>query len=335
MPISDHKPNKSYLITGGTGSIGSEIARSLIASGAKNLTIFSRDDSKHFYLQEELGKNQNVRFILGDIRNRDSLAAAFEEPIDYVIHAAALKHVLICEQNPAEAVRTNILGTQNVVDLAKRAQVEKMITISTDKAVNPSSTMGASKYVAEKLTLDGNSTGKTKYACVRFGNVLGSRGSVIPNMHKSIAEKNCLWISDSKVTRFAMPIPEASKLVIDALADCQGGEIFVLKMKAFVLGQLAEAFREVLSKGTDFKVETRGIIGAEKMHEELVSSEEAKRLWETENHYIIEPIGGIWYPEKSMYKAKIEHFNSVDAEKFEGTELQAFIKNYISSLNIQ
>lgn len=325
----------NYLITGGTGSIGSEIARTLLKRGAKNLTIFSRDDSKQFYLQEELRHQKNIRFILGDIRNRDSLSVAFEEPIDCVIHAAALKHVLICEQNPAEAVRTNILGTQNVVDLAKRALVKKMITISTDKAVNPSSTMGATKYVAEKLTLDGNSTGKTKYACVRFGNVLGSRGSVIPNMYKSIAEKNCLWISDSKVTRFAMPIPEASKLVIDALADSKGGEIFVLKMKAFVLGQLANAFREALSPGTDFTVETRGIIGAEKLHEELVSSEEAKRLWETENHYIIEPIGGKWSPEKTMTKANIANFNSMDAEMFKDCELQEFINSYVKSLNLQ
>ena len=326
---------KNYLITGGTGSIGSEIVRNLIASGAKNLTIFSRDDSKHFYLQEELGHNQNIRFILGDIRNRDSLSVAFEEPIDCVIHAAALKHLLICEQNPAEAVRTNILGTQNVVDLAKRAQVEKMITISTDKAVNPSSTMGASKYVAEKLTLDGNSTGKTKYACVRFGNVLGSRGSVIPNIYKSIAEKNCLWISDPNVTRFAMPIPDASKLVIAALSECQGGEIFVLKMKAFVLGELAEAFRKELSLRSDFQLVKRGIIGAEKMHEELVSNEEAKRLWETENHYIVEPIGDNWSPVKSMQKAMISNFNSEEAQKFTQDDLRRFIKHYANSLSIQ
>lgn len=324
--------NGSYLITGGTGSIGSEIARNLISSGIKNLTIFSRDDSKHFYLQEELGDTANIKFILGDICDKDSLSTAFENPTDYVIHAAALKHVVMCEQNPVQAVRTNILGTQNLVDLSKRHQVKKMVTISTDKAVNPSSTMGASKYIAEKLTLDGNSTGNTKYTCVRFGNVLGSRGSVIPNMYRSIVEKKCIWISGEGITRFAMPIPEASKLVIDALQNSQGGETFVLKMKAFVLGDLVQAFRKALSSYSDFRVELRGLLGVEKAHEDLVSEEELKRIWQNKNHYIIQPTYGHWHPNDSLTKSNIKQLKSLDAEKFTVDELESFINDYIKKI---
>ena len=334
MSPTTHKYNKSYLITGGTGSIGSEIARSLIASGAKNLTIFSRDDSKHFYLQQELGSLENVRYVIGDVRDRNSLAVAFEERVDVVIHAAALKHVLICEQNPTEAVKTNIIGTQNVVDLAKRSGVQTMITISTDKAVNPSSTMGASKYIAEKLTLDGNSTGKTIFSCVRFGNVLGSRGSVIPNMLKGIRERGVLWISDKTVTRFAMPIPDAARLVLNAAEACQGGEIFVLKMKTFSLGQLIEVMKSMKFSGKEFQVELRGVIDAEKIHEELISNEEANRLWETDTHFVIAP-GEAWEPRTQMRKASVVGYSSENAEMFTNRELQNNIEECMVSLGIE
>ena len=334
MTPTGHKNNKSYLITGGTGSIGSEIARSLIASGAKNLTIFSRDDSKHFYLQEEFGKHKNIRYIIGDVRDRNSLAVAFEDRVDIVIHAAALKHVLICEQNPAEAVKTNIIGTQNVVDLAKRAEAQTMITISTDKAVNPSSTMGASKYIAEKLTLDGNSTGKTIFSCVRFGNLLGSRGSVIPNMLKGIRERGVLWISNKTVTRFAMPIPDAARLVLNATEACQGGEIFVLKMKTFSLGQLIEVMRDMKFSDKEFKIETRGVIDAEKIHEELISIEEANRLWETDTHFVIAPREA-WEPRSKMRKASVVGYSSEDAEMFTNQRLREHIEECAASLGIE
>ena len=181
--------------------------------------------------------------------------------------------------------------------ICSRAQVEKMITISTDKAVNPSSTMGASKYAAESLPLTEIQLVEQSTPAYDSESVL-KPGLGYPQHAQVHLRKNCLWISDSKVTCFAMPIPEASKLVIDALADSKGGEIFVLKMKAFVLGQLANAFREVLSPDTDFTVETRGIIGAEKLHEELVSSEEAKDFGKRKIISIIEPIGGRWSPGK-------------------------------------
>jgi len=169
------------LVTGGTGSIGSEVVRRLIERGASHIVVLSRDDSKQFYMQQEFLGHNNVQWVIGDVRDRESLLRAFQRDIDHVVHAAALKHVLISEQNPTEAVKTNILGTQNVVDLARATGVKSVLMVSTDKAVNPTSTMGATKYVAEKLALDGNSLA-TRCACVRFGNVLGSRGSVIQQL---------------------------------------------------------------------------------------------------------------------------------------------------------
>ena len=327
--------SQSYLITGGTGSIGSEIARKLLKNGAERITIFSRDDSKHFYLQEEFGKHEKVRYIIGDVRSKDSLSVAFEEKVDVVIHAAALKHVLICEQNPTEAVKTNIIGTQNLVDLAKRAEVKTMITISTDKAVNPSSTMGASKYIAEKLTLNGNSTGKTIFSCVRFGNVLGSRGSVIPNMLRAIRERRPLWISEQSVTRFAMPIPDAARLVLSAAKTCQGGEIFVLKMKTFSLGQLIEVLRTMNFYKKEVDVELRGVIHAEKIHEELISIEESNRLWETDTHFVIAPGGGVWEPNREMRQSDVIGYSSETAEKFSSQELKCYIQECAARLGIE
>jgi FlaA1/EpsC-like NDP-sugar epimerase len=323
------------LVTGGTGSIGSEVVRQLMDRKPKHITIFSRDDSKHFYFQQELVGHDDITFIIGDVRDRESLARAFQTDVDIVIHAAALKHVLICEQNPIEAVKTNILGTQNVVDLAKDAGVQMMLMVSTDKAVSPTSTMGASKYVAEKLTLDGNSTGDMLCSCVRFGNVLGSRGSVIPAMVKGIKERGEVWISDEGVTRFAMPIPEAAGLVLDAVEMTEGGEIFVLKMKGFSLGQLLSVFKGMNLRDGGFNVDVRGLIRAEKLHEDLVTSDEIARLYETDSHYVVAPPVGNWSPSDGMSKVDLAEYNSSHAEMFEDAELVEHIRECIVMLGLE
>ena len=323
------------LVTGGTGSIGSEVVRQLMDRKPKHITIFSRDDSKHFYFQQELVGRNDVSFIIGDVRDRESLSRAFQTDVDIVVHAAALKHVLICEQNPIEAVKTNILGTQNVVDLAKDAGVQMMLMVSTDKAVSPTSTMGASKYVAEKLTLDGNSTGDMLCACVRFGNVLGSRGSVIPAMVKGIKERGEVWISDEEVTRFAMPIPEAARLVLDAVEMTVGGEIFVLKMKGFSLGQLLSVFKEMNLREDGFDVDVRGLIRAEKLHEDLVTSDEIVRLYETDSHYVVAPPVGNWSPSAEMKKVELPEYNSSHAEMFADAELVEHIRECIVMLGLE
>ncbi len=322
------------LVTGGTGSIGSEIVRQLLTRSPSEVIIFSRDDSKQFYLQQEVGERSEVSFVIGDVRDREALGRAFSGGVDIVIHAAALKHVLISEQNPTEAVKTNILGTQNVVDIAKERGVEVVMMVSTDKAVSPTSTMGATKYVAEKLTIDGNSSGSTRCSCVRFGNVLGSRGSVIPAMVKGIRERGGVWISDERVTRFAMPIPDAAALVLDAVEMCDGGEIFVLKMKSFSLGQLLKVLSGMPVAGDGFEIEERGLVRAEKLHEDLVTSDEMNRLYETESHFIVAPPVGEWSaPEGSRLSDMVE-YNSSDGVMFTDAELEKHISDCVVELGL-
>ena len=322
------------LVTGGTGSIGSEIVRQILKRSPAHIVVFSRDDSKHFYFQQELANFENITFIIGNVRDREALARAFVGGIDIIIHAAALKHVLICEQNPTEAVKTNILGTQNVVDMAKEKKVKVMMMISTDKAVAPTSTMGATKYVAEKLTIDGNLTGATKCACVRFGNVLGSRGSVIPAMIKGIRERGEIWISDERVTRFAMPIPDAATLVLDAAELCEGGEIFVLKMKSFSLQQLVRVMKTMPFATSSFGVEQRGLIRAEKLHEDLITTDEIGRLWESDSHYVVAPPVGDWAPTSVMSKVELEDYNSSSGLEFSDEELAQHIQECVVALGL-
>ena len=323
------------LVTGGTGSIGSEIVRQLLARSPEHVIVFSRDDSKHFYFQQELGVRDDVSFIIGDVRDREGLSRAFQMGVDIVIHAAALKHVLISEQNPTEAVKTNILGTQNVVDIAKAHGVKVVLSISTDKAVNPTSMMGASKYVAEKLVIDGNATGNTKCACVRFGNVLGSRGSVIPSMVKGIKDRGNIWISDRNVTQFAMPIPEAAKLVLDAVEMCAGGEIFVLKMKSFTLGQLVDVLLGMNLAPGEVHVDEIGLVRAEKLHEDLVTSDEFARMHETDELYVVAPPFEGWESTiAGLVKANLDEYNSSHADRFSDDELRSHINECIVALGL-
>lgn len=307
--------------------------RRLIDRGAAEVIILSRDDSKQFYMQQELSGHPNVDWIIGDVRDRESLGRAFQCGIDHVIHAAALKHVLISEQNPTEAVKTNILGTQNVVDLARSAAVGSVLMISTDKAVNPTSTMGATKYVAEKLTLDGNSAA-TRCACVRFGNVLGSRGSVIPAMVLNAKERGRVWMSDPAVTRFAMPIPEAADLVLDSLEMMQGGEIFVLKMKAFSLQQLIDVISGMEICEGGFEIDVKGLIRAEKLHEDLITSDEMARLHEGPRHYIVAPPIGDWVAGEGVQACQMQEYNSSHAARFTDQELMKHVRDCIRTLGL-
>lgn len=321
------------LVTGGTGSIGSEVVRRLIERGASHIVVLSRDDSKQFYMQQEFFGHNNVQWIIGDVRDRESLLRAFQRDIDHVVHAAALKHVLISEQNPTEAVKTNILGTQNVVDLARATGVKSVLMVSTDKAVNPTSTMGATKYVAEKLALDGNSLA-TRCACVRFGNVLGSRGSVIPAIVLNAKERGRIWVSDLDVTRFAMPIPEAAELVLDSLEMMQGGEIFVLKMKAFSLRQLVDVIAAMDIFPSGFEIDVKGLVRAEKLHEDLITSDELDRLHEGGRHYIVAPPVGNWTAGEGVHPSELKEYNSSHAGRFSDEELTKHVRDCIEALGL-
>ena len=322
--------DQRILVTGGTGSIGSEIVRQLIKRSPKHITILSRDDSKQFYLKEELSEHANVSFVIGDVRDRESLSRVFRNNIDIVIHAAALKHVEICELNPTESVKTNILGTQNIVDLSIENNVKKLISISTDKAVNPTNTMGATKYLAEKITLDSNKHSSIISFCVRFGNVLSSRGSVIPSMIKGLKNNGKIWISDRDVTRFAIPIDVAASLVIDSLELSHGGEIFVLKMKSFSINQLVNVLMGLNLTDKEVEIEERGLTQGEKLHEDLVSFDELQRLWESETHYVIMPYGSTPKSNSIFSKSNMEIYNSGTEGMFSDEEIKTEIIKYLN-----
>ena len=286
--------DKKIMVTGGTGSIGSEIVRRVLQYDPKVVRILSRDESKQFELEQEIGHLENVRFLIGDVRDKDRLDRAFED-IDIVFHAAAMKHVPACEYNPFEAVKTNVVGTQNVIDAAIDNEVGKVIAISTDKAASPINTMGATKLLAEKLIIDVNfykGHRKTVFSCVRFGNVMGSRGSVIPLFEKQIKNGGPVTVTDPEMTRFMMTIPQAVELVFKATQKAQGGEIFIFKMPVVKLGDLANVMIEHLApryghKPEAIQIDTIGIRNGEKMYEHLMNEEEARYAYETEDMFIV------------------------------------------------
>lgn len=288
--------DKVVLVTGGTGSIGSEIVRKLIKYPVKQIRIFSRDEHKQFLLKQEfqhlpLGK---VTFLIGDVRDRDRVFLAMEGA-DIVFNAAAMKHVALCESNPFEAVKTNILGVQNLVESARAADVEKFVHISTDKAAMPVNVMGATKLVAEKITVSAEhykGDHKTIFSAVRFGNVFGSRGSVAPIFYEQIKKGGPVTLTDNKMTRFMMRIPDAADLVLKAALLSQGGELFILKMPVINIENLAKAMVEKLAprfgyKASDIKIVTIGRINGEKVYELLLVEEELDSLYENHEMYCL------------------------------------------------
>jgi len=288
--------NKSIMVTGGTGSIGSEIVRQVLEQKPRVIRVYSRDETRQLELQKEIGEKSNVRFLIGDIRDKDRLEKAIED-IDFVFHAAALKHVPACEYNPFESVKTNVLGTQNLIDAAMEEEIEKFISISTDKAVNPTSTMGATKLLSERLACSANryrGKRRTLFSCVRFGNVLASRGSIIPMILQQIQRGKPVNITDKRMTRFIMSIPQAVRLVLKSVQIARGGEIFILKMPSVKIIDLIEVFIEefVYKRGNykkKIKIEEKNTRPGEKLYEELMTTEEAKRAYETDDLLIIPP----------------------------------------------
>lgn len=288
--------NKSVLVTGGCGSIGSAIVKNILNYDPKVVRVFDNNETGIFELENELSNRQNVRFLLGDVRDEERAALAMEN-IDIVFHAAALKHVPLCEYNPFEAVKTNVLGTQNIIKSAYANNVEKVILISTDKVVNPISTMGATKLLAEKIMSAAHyykGYKKTAMATVRFGNVLSSRGSVVPLFEKQIAKKGPVTITNPEMTRFIMSTNRTIELVFKAVELMKGGEIFILKMPAIKIKNLADVMIESLAprhgyKPKDITVKQIGSRSGEKMHEELMTEDEAEIAYETNEMFIILP----------------------------------------------
>lgn len=288
---------KSILVTGGTGSIGSELVRRLLTYEPSVIRVFSNDENAQFEMEQELKDFSGcLRFLVGDVRDKERLQRAAKN-IEIVFHAAALKHVPLCEYNPFEAIKTNVIGTQNLLEVAIDEGVEKVITISTDKAVNPVNVMGATKLLAERLTIAANyyrGLKKTVFSCVRFGNVLASRGSVAQTFEKQIRKCGPVTLTDPEMVRFVMSMDRAVDLMLKAAQIAKGEEIFIFKMPALRITDLAEVMVKKIAPACGYKpedVETRfiGKRKGEKLFEELMTEEEAFNAYETEDMLLVLP----------------------------------------------
>ena len=279
---------KNVLITGGSGSLGSALTRKILESDVKAIRIFSRNESKQLEMQNEIN-DPRVRFLIGDVRDLDRLAMAMEN-VEVVIHAAALKHVPVVEYNPFEAIKTNILGTQNVIHACLKENVETAICIGTDKAVAPYNTYGSTKHLMERLFVTASNylnpeQHKTRFICVRYGNVLGSSGSVIPKFIEQAKADKPISITDSTMTRFNITMNQAIDLIFKAIKNGFGGEIFIPKLKAYKLDILRDTIIDLLnSKSTTEKIPVRP---GEKFHESLISQDELRNTFENDENYII------------------------------------------------
>jgi UDP-N-acetylglucosamine 4,6-dehydratase len=329
--------DKVILVTGGVGSIGREIVKSLLHQDPRVVRIFDNNETGLFDIEHEL-QSSRIRVLLGDVRDKERLKRAFEN-VDIVFHAAALKHVPLCEYNAFEAVKTNVIGTQNLIEVAIDEKISKFITISSDKAVNPVNVMGATKLLAERLTISANfykGFRKTAFSCVRFGNVLDTRGSVVPLFRKQI-QNGFLTLTDPDMTRFMMSVPLAVELVLKAAEMAEGGEIFILKMPVLQMGDLADVIAEEYTGEYEYgagkiRIDVIGKRAGEKMHEELMTADEAERAYEDEEMFVVLPqkmdiVGNLTYEfPTSFSKTKKEEYSSKNAVVLSKEEIRQLLR---------
>ncbi|UXH45326.1 polysaccharide biosynthesis protein [Rossellomorea vietnamensis] len=309
-------PNKIILVTGGTGSWGQELITQLLSKGPKEIRIFSRNETSQVAMKHKFENNAKLKFIIGDVRDKDAVLDACDG-VDYIFHLAALKHVPVCEFQPLEALKTNVLGTQNIIDAAIEKDIEKVINISTDKAANPSNFYGYTKAMAEKLIINANLlTNKTKFVCVRGGNVLGTSGSVIHLFKHDIKSKNKVRITDKKMTRFFLTIKDAISLLFKATYESHGGEIFVMKMPTFKIIELAHVLIDEYSPNKEVNIEEIGIRPGEKLHELLLTEFESQNTVVYDNEYFVIlptiPNNGLLEYYQSYPKVDLETYSSKD-----------------------
>ena len=278
---------KTILITGGTGSLGQALTKKLLTLDADTIRIFSRNESKQIEMESKFEDNR-FSFFVGAVRDTDRLYSALED-VDIVFHAAALKHVPKIEYNPFESIKTNVIGSQNIIDNSLRQDVAKVICVGTDKAVSPLNTYGATKLLMEKLFVSANNyvnpeKHKTKFVAVRYGNVLGSSGSVIPKFISLIKQKKSLTITDSQMTRFTITMNEALDFILNAAKIGKGSEIFIPKLKSYDMSILLDTLSDLYG---DLKHDITGIRPGEKLHETLINHDEIRYTWEIENMYML------------------------------------------------
>jgi UDP-N-acetylglucosamine 4,6-dehydratase len=283
--------DRSILVTGGTGSFGRRFVQTILAEHApRRVVIFSRDELKQYEFGHDLGGDARTRFFIGDVRDRDRLWRAFDG-VDIVVHAAALKQVPAAEYNPFEAIKTNIIGAQNVIDVALDREVERVIALSTDKASSPVNLYGATKLVSDKLFTAANAAyathHRTRLAVVRYGNVVGSRGSVVP-LFRRLAETGVIPITDTRMTRFWITLDQGVRFVIRMLTEMHGGELFVPKIPSMRVTDLAAA----LAPGC--RLDPIGIRPGEKLHEEMISVDDARRTRDAGEFFVMLPDADWW-----------------------------------------
>lgn len=289
---------KRVLVTGACGTVGRELVRQLLEEHRLEALVgLDNNESEIFFLEQEFSGHCNAAFFLADVRDRDILDRKMKG-IDIIFHTAAFKHVILCERSPLEAVQTNILGVQNIILAASRNKVKRVVFTSSDKAVNPTNVMGTTKLMGERLMTAANEdfryNGGPIFASTRFGNVLGSRGSVIPIFREQIRRGGPVTLTDPEMTRFIMSVTQAVQLVIDSSSLSRGGEVFITKMPAIKIRDLAEVMIETLSMNYGYRpeeipIEIIGTKPGEKMYEELMNVEETRRAWELGKYFVVLP----------------------------------------------
>lgn len=293
---------KSILLTGGTGSFGRKFVDIVLKKyKPKVIRIFSRDELKQHEMKRHYGNQEALRFLIGDVRDKERLHRAMQG-IDIVVHAAALKQVPVCEYNPFEAVKTNIIGAQNIIDVAIDNKVPQVMALSTDKAVNPINLYGATKLCAEKIFIQGNSYAGikgTRFSCARYGNIIGSRGSVVP-LFEEQKKTGIVTVTDKRMTRFWITLEQGVNFVINSIGLMKGGEVFVPKIPSMKLIDLAG----LVAPGC--KIKEIGIRPGEKLHEILITEDEARHTKEFGNFYVIEPEFHWWSDENFKGAKKLK-----------------------------
>ncbi len=315
----------SVLITGGTGSFGKKFVQMMLEQyKPKKLIIFSRDELKQHEMRVGGLNDPSLRYFIGDVRDAERMRRAFQG-VDVVVHAAALKQVPACEYNPIEAVMTNVMGARNVIDAALDNGVTKVMALSTDKAVNPVNLYGATKLVAEKLFVQANAyrgAGPTRFSCVRYGNVVGSRGSVIP-LFKEQRKTGRVSVTDPRMTRFWITLEQGVQFVIRCIEQMRGGEVFVPKLPSMQLTDLLQVV------APDAEMDVIGIRPGEKLHEALVSEDEARHAREFDDMFIIEPDQAMWdfatWSEGQTLPADFSYTSLNNTKWLKGEELESWI----------
>ena len=327
--------NSKILITGGTGSLGQALTRRLLSEGVSTIRILSRNENKQTSMESEFNDSR-LRFLIGDIRDLPRLNRALED-IDIVFHAAALKHVPVVEYNPFEAVKTNVMGTQNVIDACIQNNVKIVVGVGTDKSVSPLNTYGATKLLMEKLFISASNytnpqKHKTKFIALRYGNVIGSSGSVVPKFIDQIKNNKKLTITDYNMTRFSLTMNEALKFILEAVMHGKGSEIFIPKLKAYTISDIKDTLFELLKRTGEQKIPIRP---GEKINEVLINKDEMRYVWEFKNKYVIfNPTMTDEHIKKSYPGIKkiegMEQYSSDNVEKIPIMDL----KKIISSSNL-